>query len=61
MEEEDQSSITLMFRFDAAGEEVSVTVSGFRDPMIALSALKTAGSEQSLTNLLAQMKEKAAQ
>ncbi|ANA86998.1 hypothetical protein SEA_MINECRAFTSTEVE_63 [Gordonia phage MinecraftSteve] len=53
----EENEITLGFRFDAADEDVTVTVTGYKNPMIGLAALKTAGSEESLEAILAQMKE----
>lgn len=58
---EEPNELKLAFRFDAVGEVVTVTVSDWHDPMVALAALKTAGSEESLNDILEQMREQAEQ
>lgn len=59
--EEQPGDITLKYQFESAGEEVTINVSGWYDPLIALSALRTAGSDESLNNIFEQLREQAEQ
>lgn len=59
MPDNEPGEIKMVFRYDNVGEEVSITVGGWIDPMIALAALRHAGSEENLNSVLNQMREQA--
>ncbi|QGH79731.1 hypothetical protein SEA_ANON_60 [Gordonia phage Anon] len=61
MSDEDDQKIELLFKFPAANEEVTVTVTGFNNPQAGLEALMRAGSRETIDGLLETMKAQAQQ
>lgn len=47
--------ILLGFESDIEGADLTITVQGFKDPMLALAALRKAGSDDYITKLIEQM------